>query len=295
MDNVTHTLVGAALSHAGLKRRTALASATLMIGANFPDIDVVAVAFENSVHWRRGQTHGFLAMAILPFVLAWIMRAWDRGVRLRRTPGATPADFRQLCILSALAIWTHPTLDFMNTYGMRWLLPFLNKWFYADGLFIIDLWILLALVAGVYASKRSGLTAPARAALGFLAAYTIGMLGITQLGRNAVEARFPGTRFMVAPVPLIPWERTVLIDDGTAYRRGWWSLGRGLEAPPPLIPKGDNDPAVALARQDRNVARYLVWARFPYYRVSREGGETVVEIVDARYGAEWASIRVRLP
>ena len=36
-------MVGAALAEAGLKRRTPLASATLMIGANFPDIDVVAV------------------------------------------------------------------------------------------------------------------------------------------------------------------------------------------------------------------------------------------------------------
>jgi inner membrane protein len=270
-----------------------------MIGANFPDLDVVAVFFENSVHWRRGHTHGFLAMAILPFVLAWIMRAWDRGVRLRRNPGATPADFRQLTILSALAIWTHPTLDFMNTYGMRWLMPFLNRWFYADGLFIIDLWVLLALVAGVYASKRTGLTAPARAALGFLAVYTIVSLGITQLGRNAVQARFPGTRIMVAPVAVVPWERSVVIDDGTEYRTGWWSFFRGVEVAPPTIPIGDTHPAVALAKRDRNVARYLVWARFPYYRVSREGfgdgARTVVHIVDARYGAEWASITVRLP
>ena len=66
MDNLTHTLVGAALGQAGLKNRTALGSATLMIGANFPDIDVIAVAFENSVHWRRGHTHGFLATAKNP-------------------------------------------------------------------------------------------------------------------------------------------------------------------------------------------------------------------------------------
>src|SRR3954462_13884214 len=54
MDNLTHTLVGAALAEAGLKRRTALASATLMIGANFPDIDVVAVPLDHGIEWRRG-------------------------------------------------------------------------------------------------------------------------------------------------------------------------------------------------------------------------------------------------
>ena len=37
----------------------------------------------------------------------------------------------------------------MNIYGMRWLMPFVNKWFYADALFIIDLWMMLALLAAV--------------------------------------------------------------------------------------------------------------------------------------------------
>lgn len=294
MDNLTHTLVGAALAHAGLKKRTALASATLMIGANFPDIDVVAVAFENSVHWRRGHTHGFLALAILPFVLAGIMRLWDRHVRLRRNPNATPADFRQLCILAAVAIATHPSLDFMNTYGMRWLMPFLNKWFYADGLFIIDIWILIALVAGVYSAKRTGSTAPARAALGFVATYAVAMLTITGIGRRAVEALHPDTRFMVAPVPFVPWERHVIVDDVTGLRTGSWSPSRGVILGAPFN-KGEDHPAVALAKRDRDVERYLIWARFPYYRVSRDGDGTVVHIVDARYGAEWASISLRLP
>src|SRR6185503_20848134 len=98
-------------------------------------------------------------------VLAWLMRLYDRLVRLRRDPAATPADFRQLCILSALAIWTHPSLDFMNTYGLRWLMPFVNKWFYADGLFIVDLWIFVVLLAGMLWSRRKKTPRPARIAL----------------------------------------------------------------------------------------------------------------------------------
>jgi inner membrane protein len=190
---------------------------------------------------------------------------------------------------------THPTLDFMNTYGMRWLMPFVNKWFYADGLFIVDIWIIIALGAGVYAAKRTGRTAPARVAIGFLAAYTICALGVTEIARRAVEAHQPGTRFMVGPVPLLPWRRDVLLDDGAGYRRGTWSPGRGVELGP-SAPKGDNQPAVAAARQDRDVQRYLVWARFPSYMVSRDSaGGTVVRIVDERYGSDWASITVRLP
>src|SRR3954464_11342229 len=103
VDNITHTLVGAALAEAGLKRRTALGAATLMIGANFPDIDVIAVPLGKGIEWRRGTTHGFLALAILPFLLAWLIALWDRRVRRRREPEAPPADFRQLVILAAIA------------------------------------------------------------------------------------------------------------------------------------------------------------------------------------------------
>ena len=44
MDNVCHTLVGAAMAPAGLRSRTAYAGATLMIGANLPDVDVLVFA-----------------------------------------------------------------------------------------------------------------------------------------------------------------------------------------------------------------------------------------------------------
>src|SRR5918999_1704760 len=153
MDNVCHTLVGAALAEAGLKRRTALGAATLMIGANFPDIDVVAVPFGHGVDFRRGWTHGVLALAVLPFVLTGIMLAWDRWVAARsaaRAGAARPrADSRALLLLSAISILTHPTLDWMNEYGMRWLMPFSGRWFYGDALFIIDPWLWAALGLGV--------------------------------------------------------------------------------------------------------------------------------------------------
>src|SRR5213075_1203257 len=171
MDNVTHTLVGACLAESGLKRRTALGAATLMIGANFPDIDVVAVPLGVGLEWRRGITHGFLALAILPFVLAGSMWLWDTFVRRRRHPAAPASDIRQLVILAAIAIATHPTLDFMNEYGIRWLMPLVDKWFYADGLFIVDLWLLLLLALGVYLARRTKSPRPARFALAGVATY----------------------------------------------------------------------------------------------------------------------------
>ena len=298
MDNLTHTLVGAALAEAGLKKRTALGAATLMIGANFPDIDVLALFLPGSIDVRRGATHGFLALAILPFVLAWLMRSYDRNVRLKRDPAATPADYRQLVILSALSIWTHPTLDYMNTYGMRWLMPFVNKWFYADGLFIVDIYLLIILGAGVLWSRRVQRTQPARIALTALVAYTLAMLVITGIGRSRVEAVKPGHRFMLGPVPTTPWVRSLIMDQGAQYQTGRWSLVGGLQLGA-TFPKGDDGPnrtAVVTARAHPEARPFLRWSRFPVYRVSQDGPVTVVHMEDARYpGASWASATVRLP
>src|SRR5215510_3396949 len=59
MDNLCHTLVGAALGEAGLKRRTRFGNATLMIASNLPDVDVLVFASNTPpVAFRRGWTHG---------------------------------------------------------------------------------------------------------------------------------------------------------------------------------------------------------------------------------------------
>ncbi len=44
MDNLCHTLVGAAIGEAGLKIRTRFGNPALMIAANLPDLDVLVFA-----------------------------------------------------------------------------------------------------------------------------------------------------------------------------------------------------------------------------------------------------------
>ena len=113
MDNICHTLVGAALAESGLKRRTALGSATLMIAANFPDIDVIAVPLGHSLGFRRGVTHGLPALVVLPLVLTLMMLGWHRWRRGERPHAGW------LLALSVIGMVTHPFLDWMNTYNMR--------------------------------------------------------------------------------------------------------------------------------------------------------------------------------
>ena len=79
MDNICHTLTGAAFAEAGLKRQTRFGSAALMIAANLPDVDVLSF-FSNTppVAFRRGWTHGVIAQAVLPVVFTLVLVLLDR-------------------------------------------------------------------------------------------------------------------------------------------------------------------------------------------------------------------------
>ena len=70
MDPIAHTLVGASLAETPLKRLSALAAPTLILGANAPDIDVITIFFDRdiSLGFRRGWTHGILAIVFLPLI-----------------------------------------------------------------------------------------------------------------------------------------------------------------------------------------------------------------------------------
>jgi inner membrane protein len=158
MDNITHSLVGAALAEAGPRDRFALATPTLIVAANVPDVDAISylVAGEfAALAWRRGITHGVPALVIWPFVVVGLVLAWDRGFRRRRDPTATPARFAPLLALAALGAVTHPALDWLNTYGMRWWLPFDGSWSYGDSVFIIDPWLWLVLGGTVFLARSS--------------------------------------------------------------------------------------------------------------------------------------------
>jgi inner membrane protein len=314
VDNLCHTLVGAALGEAGLKRTTPLAMATLLVGANLPDIDAVTYVFADaptSFAFRRGWTHGALAMAVLPLALAGAMTAWDRCVRRRRRPGKSPARFSALLLLAFVSVLSHPVLDFLNTYGVRFLYPFSRRWFYGDALFIIDPWVWIALTLGVASSlvrarrRHPRPESPARAALAATVAYAGAMLVSSAVGRGLV-VRAAGTaglspgRAIVSPEARNPLRRTVSLEVSGGYRLGTlrWLSRPAVSLAPLLIARNDRDPLALAAARTRDGKKFLVWARFPYFVVRREETGAVVTIRDARYPGEfgsWALVSVKLP
>src|SRR6187401_3481938 len=164
MDNLCHSLIGMAMSRAGLNRRTALATSTLVIANNLPDIDVGVFATNTlAMSFRRGWTHGVLAQATLPIVLTGAMLLYDR-YRKKSSP-ADRARPMQLLMLSYLGVLLHVFMDFTNSYGVRLLMPFSDRWFYGDALYIVDPWLYLVLGVGWLLAKRNPRAARAELAL----------------------------------------------------------------------------------------------------------------------------------
>ncbi len=73
------------MAEAGLKRKTALATVTLIIGASIPAVDAVTkfVSSDYALQVRRGWAHGILALLVWPFLLTGAMLGVDRLQRWR--------------------------------------------------------------------------------------------------------------------------------------------------------------------------------------------------------------------
>ncbi len=371
MDPITHTLTGALLGRSWRERELPLAVATGVLAANAPDIDVFAALKGEYVElaFRRGWTHGVLAWVVLPFVVWGIVLAWDRWVRRRRDPDAAPAEPRALLLVAVAAVLTHPFLDWLNTYGIRLLMPFSGKWFYGDAVFIVDPWIWLIAGGALFLTTRTrpGLLGwaafaafaaalllavpqvPRSAKMFWLAGLAvvigirfrralrpavdarIGRLAMVRLARAGalayavyllvmVAASVSGARnvrrelarfgeagverVMYSPAPADPVRASYVAETPTDYLRGAYNwlarsgseVGRPVPLPriaPDTLPgqpgaKPTMDALIQAAARAPDAQDYLVWARFPFYRVQRESGGWRVRIGDARYAGSRA-------
>jgi inner membrane protein len=301
MDNLCHTLAGAGLGEAGLKQRTALGMSTLIIASNLPDIDVGVFATNTlAMSFRRGWTHGVLALVVLPAALAGAMAIWDRFSSRRRVPPSPEGlDIRWLVGLAYLGTWLHVFMDFLNSYGVRLLMPFSGRWFYGDALYIVDPWLYLALGAGVILARRrrsqgaseANIRQPARLGLAVAGVYMAVMLVSNTWARSAVSqgltraGRPPETRFMVTPVIANPFRREVIIDVGERYEKGflWFTplphfrpAGYGVDV-------NRTAPAAEIAAKTPRFAAYLHWSRFPFFVVEPIANGARVYLNDYRY------------
>src|SRR5439155_183418 len=160
----THTLFGATLARTPLGRAGRGTFAALVLASNAPDLDIVAAAGGGTttyLEWHRGPTHGPLGVVGLGLASAgfvWLGRAaLDRWRAKRRGSNAARADasFTMLVSISMIGVLLHILMDLPTSYGTRLLSPFSWRWFAFDWLPIVDIYLLIALAAGLVFGELS--------------------------------------------------------------------------------------------------------------------------------------------
>jgi inner membrane protein len=301
MDNLTHSLVGALIGQMGLKRKTGLAMPTLIIAANIPDIDAVATLLGGYQHLaiRRGITHGPIAMLVLPIVLWGIMLWYDRWQTGRgtRPDKRLPVDAKWLLILAYIGCLSHPLFDWFNSYGIRLLEPFSSQWFHGDTIFIIDIWLWCALVAGVWLSLRGerqgkpNWRTPAMTSMAAIFLYIAANGLITgraeQLTAQAVKDRLGIVPDLVVanPVPVQFWKREMLWRDANHYGQGTFTVPESIMLDPKIGSHRMNETdETAEMTRDEDAKAFLFWSRMPVLRDEQRDLSKVRILSDQRFG-----------
>lgn len=245
-----------------------------------------------------------------PFVVVGVVLLWQRFAKRQPPASPPPLILTPLLIGCAIAVLSHPFLDWMNEYGVRVLMPWSERWFYGDTLFIVDLVLLMLFGVGWWLSRlrrRRGLpqsALPARAAVLTALLYIVTMKVQSERSRTAVEAalgRGPldARQLMIGPRPFSMRTRSALIvtDSGYILRNVHAgqrvSLGRVTE----FVPTNAQDPLSRAAQATDEYRRFARWSRFPYFVPAADGDSTVF-VGDARYArgtsTTWAGTLIRL-
>jgi inner membrane protein len=196
VENLCHTLVGGALARAGLDRLSPLATPTMLVAANLPDVDCVSLFWGDLAYLEhhRGVTHGVPGLIVQAPLLAGAVVLLDRLILQKRRPSGGAARFLPLLVVSIVGLLSHLALDFTNSYGVKPWLPFDRTWYYGDLVYIVDPWLWLALGGGLFL----GAGRSARVTAAWLALFAVLAAGV---------ALAPGTAggMLVGYVPVALW------------------------------------------------------------------------------------------
>jgi membrane-bound metal-dependent hydrolase YbcI (DUF457 family) len=159
VDNLAHTLVGAALGRAVGGRRVPAAGWIGAIAANAPDWTELFLGFRPNrgalayYTMHRGITHSFLGAAVETVALTLVL--WAVFRLLPRNPDENATPLGGVLILVAVAVASHLYMDWQGSYGLRPWLPWSTRWYYADWVAIADpMFWLIPLVGLAWGAER---------------------------------------------------------------------------------------------------------------------------------------------
>jgi inner membrane protein len=296
LDNLTHTLTGLALSRAGLNRWHPQAALLLMLSANAPDSDIVALSRGPLAYFKahRGITHAIVSAPVMALLCVLLVAAFSRSMR----------GWKAAWGICLIGVASHLLLDWTNAYGIRFLYPFSERWFRLDLNNLIDVWIFAALLlacvgpwlARLVSSEMGAPAGSGRAlalfALSFVVVYDFGRGLAHQRAVETLNSRVyqggPPIRAAAFPVSLanpFDWsgwiERPEFVERFALNLREDFDPSAGV-----VIYKAPPGPAIDAARQTEPVQTFLKFAQFPLWRVSpvaQPEGAKEVDLRDWRF------------
>jgi len=297
------------MGRAGLNRKTALATLTLTLAAEAPDLDVLGrfggPAFGFAHH--RGFTHSFLGVPLdAVVVVGFVYLIWRLRGRNLKDPNLPPR-WGLLFLYACLAGLSHILLDFTNNYGVRPFWPFSEKWYSWDIVFIFEpvlfgILLLGLIVPSFFSLIDQEIGARPRGPRGRIAA-TLALLGVVLLWglrdfehRRAVSALAARTyqgadslRVSAYPTMVDPFHWY-----GVVETRAFFALAPVDSLRPEVDPEDHlvirykpDETQVTLAAKKSYLGRvYLDWAQYPITETETlqppESGY-IVEFQDLRF------------
>jgi inner membrane protein len=307
LEPITHFLTGACLGRAGLNRKTALATLTLTLAAEAPDLDIFSrfggPAFGFAHH--RGFTHSFLGLPLVgALVVAFVYVVWRLRGRKVNDPKLSPS-WGLLFIYAYVAGVSHILLDFTNNYGVRPFWPFSERWYSWDIVFIVEPVMLAFLALGLvvpflFSLVDKEIGAKQRGPRGRFAA-SLALLGVALMWgvrdyehRQAVSALEARTYNDADPIraSAYPTWFNPFHWDGVVETQAFFALAPVNSLTPEVDPEGrveirykPEETPITLAAKKSYMGRvFLDWAEYPITEVEQlEAGSYIVRFQDLRY------------
>jgi inner membrane protein len=298
LEAITHFLAGAVLARAGFNRKSALATATMTLAAEAPDLDVLGIikgpVFAFAHH--RGFTHSFLGLLLVSaLVVGFIYCVWRLRGRKTKIPNLPPR-WGLLFLFAYIAGLSHIRLDFTNSYGVRPFWPLSERWYSWDIVFIIEpgLYIILlaALIAPVLYSRGKPVPHGRREAIvGLIVVATFYAVRDYE-HHNAVKSVQTMHFNLLAPerVSAYPyfwnifrWYAVAETSDFFATSDFDARTGKLDMRELRFYHKQPDTPATVAAKRSYAGRVYLDWAEYPWISQSATGADTVVYLKDLRF------------
>jgi inner membrane protein len=264
MDPLTHALSGAVLHQLGFKRKAALF--VLIFSAIAPDLDYITRLWGTDVFLRyhRGITHGILALALFPAIMAFIFR--KKG------------GFFYYYSISFLAYGAHLLMDLTNQYGTRMLSPLDWNQYSLDLTFIIDPYITIGLLLCVIIGKVNKRRAVAAAICTVLlfAVYIGGRAYLQKETKQFLKTKVDANIYKVYPLPndFLRW--WFITKSGDEIDTGFVDLFTKRVCIQDKYRMDNSDHAIIESRKNRVVQNFLYFAKYPYAEVKTENSKTIV-------------------